>query len=338
MYSACFHVLFGVSVTLHVDSSMIIAGLAGCVSSSQFVDGCLYYRHPNFKLWSVVAYLISSKDLSLTCIKVKSHSGDYFNDHADFLASAAHSHLDLVCLDSSALSSHHFTLAFNDLVVDTNPWHFYNSVCCASYFCDMLHLDHFQFLHLLASDLFSDIDWPLTLRSFHFSPSHDTSFNADALSRFMVFKAQLLFDELPTLKIEKCQHPDLYPPTLTCQSCITHDEDFTHLYLCFNRRYVVKTLLSSYKRYLSDYFCKIFSSLNMDPAPIITHLWTLPCWTFSPSNWAAYALLRGFLLQTFLVPLLEYDITFLSASNNLAKIYNNFISRFQKTIWNSRCY
>lgn len=100
VYSALSQVPFSASVTLHVNSFVVIAGLASCVSSSQFVDSCLYYRHSNFEMWFAVAFLISSKNLTLTCIKVKLHSGNYFNDHVDFLADTAHSHLDLVCLDS----------------------------------------------------------------------------------------------------------------------------------------------------------------------------------------------------------------------------------------------
>lgn len=90
----------------------------------------------------------------------------------------------------------------------------------------------------------------------------------------------------------------------------------------------MKTLLSSYKRHLSNYFIKTLSLLNVDSVPVIERLWTLSCWIFFPSNWAAHALLCDFLPRAFITPLLEHGVTFPSASTNLAKIHNNFISRF----------
>lgn len=50
IYSALSHIPFGASVTLYVNSSIVIARLESCIFTSAFTDSRLYYCHPNFEL------------------------------------------------------------------------------------------------------------------------------------------------------------------------------------------------------------------------------------------------------------------------------------------------
>lgn len=86
----------------------------------------------------------------------------------------------------------------------------------------------------------------------------------------MVFKLQLLFDELPTLECLKYCHSDLYPPSLTCRSCITHDEDFAHLSLCQVHCFQMQRITSSLKKYLVKKITLAAVASSKNPSPFIT--------------------------------------------------------------------
>lgn len=79
----------------------------------------------------------------------------------------------------------------------------------------------------------------------------------------------------------KMSHPDLYVSTLTRHSCIIQDEDFAHIYHCSAHR---KPMLQCFTRYQQR-----LATL------LISRLISLPCWSFSRTNWFSYGLMCGFL-------------------------------------------
>ncbi|GBC19756.2 ribonuclease H-like domain-containing protein [Rhizophagus irregularis DAOM 181602=DAOM 197198] len=76
-------------VIIYTDSQTAINGLQSC-SSSVYSNSRLYYKTTNFELWAIIEQTILSKNLTVSPIKVKAHSGNYLNDFADFLANTAH--------------------------------------------------------------------------------------------------------------------------------------------------------------------------------------------------------------------------------------------------------
>ncbi|GET55689.1 RNA-directed DNA polymerase from mobile element jockey-like [Rhizophagus irregularis DAOM 181602=DAOM 197198] len=85
------------TVTIYTDSQSAIDGLRLCDSSS-YSNSRLYYKTTNFELWAIIEHLISSKSLSVMAVKVKGHSGNFYNDYADSLANSAHTSSSAILL------------------------------------------------------------------------------------------------------------------------------------------------------------------------------------------------------------------------------------------------
>ncbi|CAB4423738.1 unnamed protein product [Rhizophagus irregularis] len=77
---------------------------------------------------------------------------------------------------------------------------------------------------------------------------------------------------------------------------------------------------------------------NRDFSTQINQIISLPCWSFSSSNWSSYSLVRGCLPTAFLEVFVELDIPRTATMNVIAAIHNNFINKFRKRIWNPRSY
>ncbi|PKB94918.1 hypothetical protein RhiirA5_437767 [Rhizophagus irregularis] len=108
-------------LTIHTDSQSAIDGLRLCATLS-YSDSRLYYKTTNFELWAIIEHLISSKSLSVTAVKVKGHSGNFYNDYADSLANSAHTSSSAILLsDLDLVSPHDFILKYDDILCESNP-------------------------------------------------------------------------------------------------------------------------------------------------------------------------------------------------------------------------
>ncbi|GET54163.1 ribonuclease H-like domain-containing protein [Rhizophagus irregularis DAOM 181602=DAOM 197198] len=87
------------TVTIHTDSQSAIDGLRLCATFS-YSNSRIYYKTTNFELWAIIERLISSKSLSVTAVKVKGHSGNFYNDYADSLANSAHTSSSAILLSN----------------------------------------------------------------------------------------------------------------------------------------------------------------------------------------------------------------------------------------------
>ncbi|PKY36529.1 hypothetical protein RhiirB3_459352, partial [Rhizophagus irregularis] len=107
--------------TIHTDSQSAIDGLRLCATLF-YSDSRLYYKTTNFELWAIIEHLISSKSLSVTAVKVKGHSGNFYNDYADSLANSAHTSSSAILLsDLDLVSPHDFILKYDDILCESNP-------------------------------------------------------------------------------------------------------------------------------------------------------------------------------------------------------------------------
>ncbi|CAB4416823.1 unnamed protein product [Rhizophagus irregularis] len=201
----------------------------------------------------------------------------------------------------------------------------------------LLHLTRFTFISLLTTTDYI-VDWNLTWFSLKYEPSHDASFTRHHASRFCTFKYKLFLDELPTLEKLKMTHLDLYINALTCRSCIDHKEDLMHLFMCKRYRLPMQQILQSYQNYLVSKLQEVRSMADIDPAPFITKLLSLSCWSFSSTNWSSYGLVHGCLPKLFVDIFVDLTIPRSSAMKVVAAIHNNFIQKFRKRIWNLRSY
>ncbi|GET56113.1 hypothetical protein GLOIN_2v1785553 [Rhizophagus irregularis DAOM 181602=DAOM 197198] len=111
-----------------------------------------------------------------------------------------------------------------------------------------------------------------------------------------------------------------------------------HLFLCKKRRVKLHQLLTSYLHHLTHKIKEAGDNANCDYSSLVDRITSLPCWSFSSSNWSSYSLIRGCLPTAFLEVFETLGIPRLAAMNVVAAIHNNFVNKFRKRIWNPRSY
>ncbi|CAB4430550.1 unnamed protein product [Rhizophagus irregularis] len=325
-------------IKIYTDSQTAIDDLKRC-SSSIYSNSRLYYKTTNFELWAIIQKLINDKNLSVSPFKVKAHFNFYWNDFADSLANTAHTADDSVLISRLDLAAvHDFVLSYDNVVCEANPRQLFKQYHQMLYMDELLKLSRFCFLSLLSDPSAYVVNWALTWHSLLFQPKHDDFFTQANASLHYTMKFQLFLEELPTLESLKRLRPDLYIDILTCRSCEDQLEDFMHLFMCKKRRVKLQQILNSYLRHLTSKITEAGIKTGRDFSAQIDRIISLPCWSFSSSNWSSYSLVRGCLPSAFLDVFMELDIPRLSAMNVIAAIHNNFINKFRKWIWNPRSY
>ncbi|CAB4417816.1 unnamed protein product [Rhizophagus irregularis] len=315
-------------VKIYTDSQTAIDDLKRC-SSSIYSNSRLYYKTTNFELWAIIQKLINDKNLSVSPFKVKAHSNFYWNDFADSLANTAHTADDSVLISRLDLAAvHDFVLSYDNVVCEVNPRQLFKQYHQMLYMEELLTLSRFRFLSLLSDSSAYVVNWALTWHSLLFQPKHDDSFTQANASLHYTMKFQLFLKELPTLESLKRLRPDLYIDILTCRSCENQLEDFMHLFMCKKRRVKLQQILNSYLRHLTSKITEAGIKADRDFSAQTDRIISLPCWSFSSSNWSSYSLVRGCLPSAFLDVFMELDIPCLSAMNVIAAIHNNFINKF----------
>ncbi|CAB4440625.1 unnamed protein product [Rhizophagus irregularis] len=326
------------TIKIYTDSQTAIDDLKHC-SSSTYSNSRLYYKTTNFELWAIIQKLIVDKNLTVLPFKVKAHSNFYWNDFADSLANTAHAAEDSILISRLDLAAaHDFILEYDGIVCESNPRQLFKQYHQMLYMKDLLELSRFRFLSMLSDSSSYVVNWALTWHTLLFQPKHDDSFTQANASLHYAMKFQLFLEELPTLESLKRLRPDLYIDILTCRSCEDQLEDFMHLFMCKKRRVKLQQLLNSYLRHLTTKITEAGDNAHCDFSAQIDRIISLPCWSFSSSNWSSYSLVRGCLPSAFLDVFMELDIPRLSAMNVIAAIHNNFINKFRKWIWNPRSY
>ncbi|CAB4410481.1 unnamed protein product [Rhizophagus irregularis] len=74
------------------------------------------------------------------------------------------------------------------------------------------------------------------------------------------------------------------------------------------RRPQMQSIFSSYLKHLSTKIIEAGKLANRDVSAQLNKVSSLPCWTFSSTNWSSYSLVHGCLPTTFLDVLIELDI------------------------------
>jgi hypothetical protein len=109
--------------------------------------------------------------------------------------------------------------------------------------------------------------------------------------------------------------------------------------MCKKRHVKLQQILNSYLRHLTTKITEAGDNANSDSSSQINRITSLPCWSFSSSNWSSYSLICDYftcLPSAFLEVFVELNIPRLTAINVIAAIHNNFINKFRKRIWNLR--
>ncbi|GET55702.1 ribonuclease H-like domain-containing protein [Rhizophagus irregularis DAOM 181602=DAOM 197198] len=325
-------------VTIHTDSQSAIDGLRLCATFS-YSNSRLYYKTTNFELWAIIERLISSKSLSVMAVKVKGHSGNFYNDYANSLANSAHTSSSAILLsDLDQVSPHDFLLKYDDILCESNPRSLFKQYSQMLWMHRLTRLSHFNFTIALSSISDFVIDWDLTWFSLNSEPQHDASFTRAHASFHRTLKFKLFLEDLPTLEHLKRIRPNLYIDILLCRSCLDSKEDFMHLFMCKCRRIAMEQILLSYQHHFINKLQEAGDLVKKDPSLIINKFKSLPCWSFSSSNWTSYSLVHGCLLKTFVEFFEELSIPRNSAMKVISAIHNYFIQKIRKRIWLPRSY
>ncbi|CAI2196929.1 3176_t:CDS:1, partial [Funneliformis geosporum] len=83
--------------------------------------------------------IIQRLSLTVTLVKIKGHSGDFFNDKADFLAKNGCSQ-PIFQLNYSALEKLQLTMLFNNIPIDFSSKKFWKDLNSAEYFSSFIDL------------------------------------------------------------------------------------------------------------------------------------------------------------------------------------------------------
>ncbi|PKK43637.1 hypothetical protein RhiirC2_804233, partial [Rhizophagus irregularis] len=145
-------------------------GLRLCATSS-YSNSRLYYKTTNFELWAIIEHLISSKSLSVTAVKVKGHSGNFYNDYTDSLANSAHTSSSTILLsDLDQVSPHDFILKYDDILCESNSRRLFKQYSQMLWMYRLTRLSRFNFTFALSSISDFVIDWDLTWFSLNSEP------------------------------------------------------------------------------------------------------------------------------------------------------------------------
>ncbi|EXX58326.1 ribonuclease H-like domain-containing protein [Rhizophagus irregularis DAOM 181602=DAOM 197198] len=313
------------TVTIYTDSQSAIDGLRLCATFS-YSNSRLYYKTTNFELWTNIEHLISSKSLSVTAVKVKGHSGNFYNDYTDSLANSAHSSPSAILLsDLDHVSPYDFLLKYDDILCESNSRRLFKQYSQMLWMHRLTRLSRFNFASILSSISDFVIDWNLTWFLLNSEFQHDASFTHAHASFHRTFKFKLFLEDLPTLEHLKRIRPDLYIDILTCRSCLDSKEDFMHLFMCKCRRIAMEQILLAYQKHFITKLQEAGDLVKKDPSLIINKFTSLPCWSFSSSNWASYSLVRGCLPKSFVEFFEELSTPRNSAMKVISAIHNHFI-------------
>ncbi|GET66496.1 RNA-directed DNA polymerase from mobile element jockey-like isoform X1 [Rhizophagus irregularis DAOM 181602=DAOM 197198] len=298
------------TVTIHTDSQSAIDGLRLCATFS--------YSNT---------------------VKVKGHSGNFYNDYADSLANSAHTSSSAILLsDLDQVSPHDFVLKYDDILCESNPRRLFKQYSQMLWMHSLTRLSRFNFTIALSSISDFVIDWDLTWFTLNAEPQHDASFTCAHASSHRTFKFKLFLEDLPTLEHLKRIRPDLYIDILLCRSCLDSKEDFMHLFMCKCRRIAMEQILLSYQHHFINKLQEAGDLVKKDPSLIINKFKSLSCWSFSSSNWTSYSLVRGCLPKSFVAFFEELSIPRNSAMKVISAIHNHFIQKIRKRIWLPRSY
>ncbi|GBB90580.1 hypothetical protein RclHR1_01760004 [Rhizophagus clarus] len=187
-------------------------------------------KFTTYPVWSLILRLIELKHLMVTFQKVKSHSGDLFNDQADLLSKEATT-LSPIFISPKSDPSALMTVMFDHLgplYGNIRKWS--QRACHAHLATSNLHNKPQR--HLLQLMELYPIDWSFTSQWLRKNNNNGApcSFQNDKTTGH---KIKLFAHSLPTADIQQRNYPKLYPAhPILCSECTTQVYDNSHIGYC----------------------------------------------------------------------------------------------------------
>jgi ribonuclease HI len=225
------------TVTIYTDSQATIDGYNLNVIPNLFLTDRRRLKQHNFLLWSVVLEIVASLNLSVRLRKVKAHSNDAHNDHADNLAKLGCAAPTLVV--NYTRSSHHYAfVCWDSIPVEANIRKFINEANTSRIHDDWLNNRTIPRMNSVADQ----IDWTATFKWIKYTEELTPTSQKQMSS--LLFKIQNLNRSLPTLEWLKVRQPHIYGPTWSCCLCNTQMETWDHVYTCFKNSQTLSDIVS----------------------------------------------------------------------------------------------
>ena len=185
------------------------------------------FKIKNYSIISLIHYIKKSLSLKIIFHKIKSHSGNKYNDLVDNLAKSASP--EILHINPSSIKLHS-PIIFNQQYIDY-PLRSFIKINSNSQ-----AIIKWQTQPILVKQIPSNtpINWSYTefcLKFSHYSMFTENNSHFYHGSLFS-FKLEILHNTLPTIKNLIRNYPTLLPPNLNCLYCNQSPENTTHLFSC----------------------------------------------------------------------------------------------------------
>jgi hypothetical protein len=250
-----------------------------------------------YPIWNLMLERLQTRRITLILIKVKGHSDDALNQHADELARqglitpAFIMSPNDIQFNTKALAT--FKNRTETTIMEVDARGFIRNMQQAMFFEQILTLK--RFTHILPLHDSKHINWECTLFCLQYdmlTPSQQTSFAQNCTS---TWTTKLFLEELPLLATLQKRRPDLYQADWNCVSCGLAPETWPHLWNCPTISPKLTGLRDAMKLGLTDLL--LVNGANLTPINRID-IDNMSCWqmTLSSNTELHFDLLiRGFI-------------------------------------------
>ncbi|HVI21653.1 MAG TPA: RNase H family protein, partial [Bacillus sp. (in: firmicutes)] len=321
--------------TIHSDCQSLINTFNKVIHN---IEPAQRYRRPMFPIWNLILTWIHKRNITVILVKVKGHSDDVLNQHADELARQGLTSPSFVISPNDIKFNTQALPIFGDCskysVLETDTRRFIQDLQQATSFEQLISLKRYEAIIPLHDR--SMINWDCTFFGMQYdmmTSLHHTSF---AQNRAFTWATKLLLNELPLLATLQRRRPDLYKAEWKCVSCKLAPETWPHLWSCSTILPKLIGLREATKTGLIDLLCAediTLTSINR------IDIDNLNCWSMTPStsNILCFDLLiRGF------IPSSLYNVvhSIVNTNDRTKTIIANMITIaqhiFKKEIWKKR--
>jgi len=236
-----------------------------------------------YPIWNLIIEWLRTRNIILTLVKVKGHSDDALNQHADELARQGLTSPAFVVSPNDIRFNTRALAAFRNrsstTILEVDARGFIQNTQQAILFDQILSLKRFTSILPLHDSV--SINWDCTLFCLQYdmlTPSQQTSF---AQNRTFTWATKLFLDELPLLATLQKRRPDLYQADWNCVSCNLAPETWSHLWNCPTIMPKLTGLTYSTKLCLINLLFANSSALTP-----INHIDidNMSCWQMTPSS------------------------------------------------------
>ncbi|CAB5192257.1 unnamed protein product [Rhizophagus irregularis] len=226
----------GCDVFIHTDSQAAIDAFHKS-KNLHSISPRRFNKINNNILWSAIHHIVKTLSLKVKLLKVKAHSGDYFNDTADGLAKAGRLILTPTVIKHTHLSTQTLTLEWNDEIpLDKDVRKCVGTIL--NYKRIENHINHSSLSSIKDATRDNLIDWSTSSKWFNYNGRNDSTSNDH--SKDLKWKIRCSTFTLPTLDILNRNYPLLINNHTTCLFCEKEQESNYHLWICNDTRDIIR--------------------------------------------------------------------------------------------------